>query len=154
MRGRVQWKNPTEYTDEDRRRAVTCPCLLGIQDSTHFLVCSHRRIVELRRNVISVSTTIVHAVLEQHLGAEGSKGRSGKRRKRSPHSDPVVTPLDTHRHLTELSAWDSITEERKLLLTLGMSNTYINTQVRRRLVTECLPMWATIEHLWNVVNVV
>jgi hypothetical protein len=152
MRGKIPWKEPAVHTDEERRLAVTCPCSVGIQDSLHFLVCQHRRMVQLRCDVVSVATNIVNQACALASSVDVGNDVPRRRGKRSRYDGSVMTPSEEIAHYSELNSWGATSEDRKLLLSLGLSDTCISTLVRTQLVSACLPLWATIQHLWDVVN--
>ncbi len=73
-----------------------------------------------------------------------------KRAKTIPCEQVTRTVYDLHRD--EIHAWNHMTQTHKCLLTLGKSDTALTTSVRTRLVTLCLPLWAKVEYMWEVIN--
>jgi hypothetical protein len=61
---------------------------------------------------------------------------------------------EMHQYSSEMLQWGLLTDRRKMLLTLGLSETSISTAMRTKLVSTCCPLWASVEYLWTVVNMV
>jgi hypothetical protein len=158
MRGRQPWKLPLEYTDLERHMAVCCPCGLGIQDSVHFLSCKHRSMIELRHQVVASASEvideerkIVDGGWKPYTDLMGVVKRQRYKKAKTVSSEQITrTVYDLHRE--EIHSWDHMTQTHKCLLTLGKSDTALTTRVRTKLVTLCLPLWAKVEYMWEIIN--
>jgi hypothetical protein len=58
----------------------------------------------------------------------------------------------TDLHTTEVESWNTTSYRRRLLLTLGKSDTDLNTVTRKHLVSSCMSLWATAEQRWDEIN--
>ena len=151
-RVRKEWKSPGDYTDLDRRRATMCPCGLGVQDSIHVLDCQHQLAVQLRLDVLHIADT----TMSQAASSNHPTWVDRPRKKRPKNEDRPQTRTQfeaaTEQHMTEVRLWADSPYRRRLLTTLGLSDTALYDCTRRLLVTACMPIWARAESMWTIIN--
>jgi hypothetical protein len=152
MREKPSWKKPWEHTDQERLVAVSCSCGQGIQDSTQFLYCGDTRVTDLLDSILRSADTIIRMeVTKLQDGDKQPWSNSSKKRKKSS-DDPVVTKNAWFRHEREMRNWMSSEPSRRLLMTLGLSDTDIVISVRRQLVSSTIPKWSELQNIWSVIN--
>ena len=152
MRGRPSWKIPWKHTDRERLLAVSCSCGKGIQDSTHFLYCGDTRVTDLLDSILMSADTIVRIEFEALRNGDRQPWLNSGGKKRKSSDDPVITKEAWFKHEREMETWLSCNPSRRLLMTLGLSDTDLITRVRRRLVSSTIPKWSELQNIWSVVN--
>ena len=55
----TEWKYPITFTDDDRIRAVACPCGNGPQDTLHVLECTHEAITHIRELALETANEVM-----------------------------------------------------------------------------------------------
>ena len=150
-RKKAAWKRPNEHTEQERTLAASCPCNRGIQDSLHFLECSHAQMVRLRQRALLVADGIMEEARMEDDPVWDYDKQHCKRSKRD-YSGKMQFIYQTQGHRQELDSWDQRSEYNKLLITLGISGTDITTKVRTSIVNACIPIWAGVEALLEFIN--
>ena len=152
MKSVKEWRTPSEHTDLQRLQVASCPCGNGLQDSAHVLWCSHTLAETIRTNVLTIANEIIQleqAALPMEWEADVAH---------IPPSDRGRFKTKTlfieaaSLHASELHDWLCSSYLKRLLRTLGSSDTYLWDQTRARLVSSCMLEWSRVECLWDEIN--
>lgn len=153
LRSTKEWKRPKDFSDYDRRRAVQCTCDAGVQDSLHVFECADVRVKKLREDVEHAADYLFR--VEQKPEREFVMYNQGvdltgqRTEYRCTKEDRIKAQT---RHLKGIDHWQKASSIGRLRITMGASDTDLDDKLRRKVVTRCVPLWATLESLWEDIN--
>ena len=88
--------------------------------------------------------------LALHTEVKGkSKETRRKRRRGEPHEYVSRVQRD---HEEGVDGWKAMTDMQKTYITLGSTPTNLHDDLRRKIITACVPIWAEVERIWEEIE--
>ena len=139
------------HTDAQKLAVLQCPCGMGVQDSMHVLLCEHRALLALKKQVLATSEICV-----QHLPTRGGNKRhktnydTTARRAQQPRREHLSRAEMRREGNTD--GWMAATDTQKLMASLGSHCTRLPKRVHLHVISEAAAPWGDLERIYASVN--